>query len=346
MQHVYHFPTTATSEPWTPPPASAGHKGRYLWTDAFGVLNFLTLHQETSNPIFLSHALALIPSVHNVLGRTRDGSSPLPHATDQAPLAGGLRIGKESATGPDADGQYHHYLTLWMFALNRAALAAQDPGYNTMAIQLARAIHPYFVKERESARPRMVWKTGVDLNEVMVGSEGNLDPFDGYAVCRLLTGEVADGVGGEGALDAEIGDYSRIVRAKFPKFSSGDSLDQGMALWTAHWYADEDWAAAIIHAVTEELKVSTVRGPMSHRLAFREFGECLGIKCALMGAKKWDERAEDILEEWEVAGAVPSPKNGAAGMNTEESLQPITCVMYAAALIPGVFHKGYLIRFP
>src|SRR5712664_3313369 len=33
---------------WTPPPNSGGHRGRYLWTDAFGVINFLTLHQELS----------------------------------------------------------------------------------------------------------------------------------------------------------------------------------------------------------------------------------------------------------------------------------------------------------
>lgn len=27
---------------WAAPPAPGGHLGRYLWTDAFGILNFLT----------------------------------------------------------------------------------------------------------------------------------------------------------------------------------------------------------------------------------------------------------------------------------------------------------------
>jgi len=30
MQHIYRFPTEPPSEPWTPPPMTAGHKGRYL----------------------------------------------------------------------------------------------------------------------------------------------------------------------------------------------------------------------------------------------------------------------------------------------------------------------------
>jgi hypothetical protein len=36
MQHVYRFPAApadgASEVAWTPPPAAAGHRGRYLWT--------------------------------------------------------------------------------------------------------------------------------------------------------------------------------------------------------------------------------------------------------------------------------------------------------------------------
>jgi hypothetical protein len=60
------------------------------------------------------------------------------------------------ADGPDGDGQYHHYLTLWMFALNRMSLASGDRRYNDSAIALAKAIHgPFFceswVGRREEA---------------------------------------------------------------------------------------------------------------------------------------------------------------------------------------------------
>jgi hypothetical protein len=37
---------------WTPKPYKEG-KGRYLWTDAYGVCNFLTLFYETGEPKFL-----------------------------------------------------------------------------------------------------------------------------------------------------------------------------------------------------------------------------------------------------------------------------------------------------
>ncbi|POR39213.1 Vacuolar amino acid transporter 3, partial [Tolypocladium paradoxum] len=69
---------------WIPPdkPGAGGHRGRYLWTDAFGVVNFLTLFRETSSPKYLVLAKRLVAAVHDVLGRTRDGSARLPGATD------------------------------------------------------------------------------------------------------------------------------------------------------------------------------------------------------------------------------------------------------------------------
>src|SRR5579871_3710665 len=196
MHHVYKFPipsTTLTNLQWTPPPASAGYKGRYLWTDAFGVLNFLTLFKETSDPYFLSLSKALVSAVHDTLGRTRDGRSRLPNATDTTPLGGGLRIGKEEESGPEGDGQYHHYLTLWMFALNRLSLASNQKEYNDLAIQLAKAIHPHFMYDRDTARPRMYWKMNMDLSHPLVRSEGHLDPIDGLVIFRLL--QQTDGSG-------------------------------------------------------------------------------------------------------------------------------------------------------
>src|SRR4051812_40267325 len=97
---------------WVPPssPGAGGHRGRYLWTDAFGVVNFLTMYKETSKIQYLHLATRLVQAVHDVLGRERDGVNRLPGATDDSPLAGGLRIGKLTDAGSDCDGQYHHYL--------------------------------------------------------------------------------------------------------------------------------------------------------------------------------------------------------------------------------------------
>jgi len=91
---------------WTPPQKSGGHRGRYLWTDAFGVINFITLSKEKNDPKYLVHADRLSKTVHDVLGRTRNGSARLPGASDENPVGGGLRIGKEDEGGSDGDGQY------------------------------------------------------------------------------------------------------------------------------------------------------------------------------------------------------------------------------------------------
>jgi hypothetical protein len=131
---------------WKPPPLTDGHRGRHLWTDAFGVFNFITLSKETSQPHYLNLAATLVETVHDVLGRTRDLSARLPGATNASPLAGGLRIGKEAAIGTDQDGQYHHYLTLWMMALNRLSIASGDRKYNDQAVH-----------QRETSLPRVVW---------------------------------------------------------------------------------------------------------------------------------------------------------------------------------------------
>lgn len=71
MQEVYGpFPTDlAKCKEWKP--KRFGEKGRYLWTDAFGVCNFVTLWKETQDELYLSLADALIQDVHDVLGKDR-----------------------------------------------------------------------------------------------------------------------------------------------------------------------------------------------------------------------------------------------------------------------------------
>jgi hypothetical protein len=71
---------------------------RYLWTDAFGVVLFVSLHRKLGDDIWLERAEELVADVERVLGRPR-----------------GLRIGQ----APDRDGQYFHYLAMWLFALAR-----------------------------------------------------------------------------------------------------------------------------------------------------------------------------------------------------------------------------------
>jgi hypothetical protein len=317
---------------WEPPERSGGHRGRYLWTDAFGVVNFITLHKETNDTAYLTRAIRLAETVHNVLGRTRDGKNWLPGASDANPVGGGLRIGKEDEAGSDGDGQYHHYLTLWMFALNRLSMATNEKIYNDQAIALAKAIHPHFFVYREGPHPRMVWKISMDRQHALVNYQGNLDPIDGLLIFRKLQAASDN----KTVLAEEIADYQRIIDLKGKHFVSHDTLDLGMTLWSAHWLADKEAYFMNLQQQAESqlknlysqgyLKVAT-----SKRLAFREYGTCLGIGCLGDPDDQLQNFRDSIIETWERYRD-----------DTPRDLRPISEVMRAAALIPGAFQKGYL----
>ncbi len=79
---------------------------RYLWTDAFGVVLLVSLWQELHDDRFLRECEWVVAEVERVLGRPR-----------------GIRIGEE----PNRDGQYFHYVAMWIFGLDR--LGAIDSRY-------------------------------------------------------------------------------------------------------------------------------------------------------------------------------------------------------------------------
>ncbi|KAI2623895.1 hypothetical protein GGS26DRAFT_593417 [Hypomontagnella submonticulosa] len=357
MQRVYGPYPTDTPDPgsWQPPsnPGAGGYHGRYLWTDAFGVVNFITLSREKggtqSQQLYLELARRLADTVHSVLGRTRDGTSRLPGATDEEPLNGGLRIGKMDADGSDGDGQYHHYLTLWMFALNRLAIATGESRWNALAVQLAKAIHPHFMTNRGgSHQESMVWKISMDMRRVLVHSKGNLDDVDGLVVYQLLQ-DTAESFKKRGTsnslmsptLDKEIEHYRRIM-ASHPKSLSGDPLDLGMGLWISHFDREAEWSRNLAEKgliiardrflpAAQSPITSSRRGP--YRLAFREFGACLGIKCYVNDPEQpLHHGADAVLDAWE----------GKLLNAADEDLRPINLAMYAAALIPGAFRNEYL----
>ncbi|KIW17161.1 hypothetical protein PV08_04352 [Exophiala spinifera] len=340
---------------WEPPPAAEGHRGRYLWTDGFAVVNFLTLHKTTGEQRYLTLATNLVTAVHNILGYTRDGTKRLPGATDDNPLGGGLRIGKHDESGPDGDGQYFHYLTVWMFALNRMTLVTGNKWYNDQAVSMAKAVLPHFMTNTSAERPRMFWKVSMDLSYRLVNSEGNLDPIDGYVTYSLLQRLSDD----HHVLDGEISALKKIVDQKAPHYSTHDTLDIGVTLWTAHWLVpepawppDKDWASQLQYRTLKNLAEIVDAGyfdhPLKSRLAFREFGTALGVHTALpllnklkdpkvhkfSAESKLRTLPDRICQAWEAFGLVPVPDADTSQRLTE--LMPITAVMYATALLPGL----------
>ena len=146
---------------------------RYLWTDAFAVYTWLGLHERSGEPRFLELARRAIQQVHDVLG-------PIQGQSGRHPTAGGLRIGKplperapDEPYDPDLewerDGQYYHYLTKWMHALELAARVSGDKRYHEWGVELGRAAHRAFAYP-PGAPQRLYWKMSVDLSRPLVPS--------------------------------------------------------------------------------------------------------------------------------------------------------------------------------
>ena len=132
-----------------------GPPRRYLWTDAFAVCNLIWLARATGEKAYLELARRLVAQTHHTLGRHR-GDDPrtgwlsgLSGAKAEArPTAGGLRIGKalpeRGSHDPfdqrlewERDGQYFHYLTKWMHALDQLARTTGEAHLNAWARELA-----------------------------------------------------------------------------------------------------------------------------------------------------------------------------------------------------------------
>lgn len=180
---------------------------RYLWTDAFGLVLYVSLYRRTGEQRWLDGARWLVDEVEQVLGRSR-----------------GIRIGEEA----DRGGQYFHYLAMWLFALAR--LGDEDPDYRQRGVELVRQIHSAFVIPGTG----VIWKMQEDLSAPWPGyGLGALDPFDGYVSYRLL---------GESELANEIDDMRQLIEQTYRSLDITQDLGLGMMLWLSHFFPDEPWA--------------------------------------------------------------------------------------------------------
>lgn len=286
---------------------------RYLWTDAYAVLASLGLARRTGAPEHLGRALRIVDLVHHVLGRHRPDDartgwiSGLEESDgERRPTAGGLRIGKPlPERGPrepiderlewERDGQYFHYLTKWMHALNAVARATHDPRWNAFAIDLASAAHKAFVSESTATAPRrMCWKMSIDLSRPLVRSMGHLDPLDGFvafsevrAIERRLRPRPAEP---SPELELAIRDM-RTMCDGVTLWATTDALGIGGLLVEAGHLAEliatgdlpfDELLPRLLTDAERSLEAIVSRrelwGPVETRLAFRELGLSLGLR--------------------------------------------------------------------
>ncbi len=283
---------------------------RYLWTDAFAVCNYLGLARTTGEPVYTELALKLVDQVHHTLGQHRQDdprtgwiSGLNQDAGEMHPTRGGLRIGKTlPERGPDEafdarlewdrDGQYFHYLSKWMHALDQVTRATGQPRFNYWARELAvSAFEAFSYPTTSDNEPRrMVWKKSIDLSRALVPSMGKHDPLDGYITSLQLaaTAAVLPQSDTGPKLEHEIAAFAHMVRGG--DWTTDDALGLGGLLIDAYRVQQlQQLGAQSQPQLLEQLLDAAIAGmryytgsgelqqPPQYRLAFRELGLAIGL---------------------------------------------------------------------
>tara|TARA_R110002110_G_scaffold167482_1_gene368491 strand:- start:40192 stop:41091 length:900 start_codon:yes stop_codon:yes gene_type:complete len=271
---------------------------RHLCTDAFGLVLYVSLFLATEKAVYMIKAESLVDEVYRVLGREK-----------------GLRIGEEE----DQDGQYYHYLVMWIFALY--CLGKIKPEYKIVAVNLAKTIHSPFVRSGQG----VIWKMTEDLKAPYPGyGLGAMGAFNGYVVYKLLD---------ESIFTKEIHELFQLVSHSYETLSIDQDL--GMMLWLVHFYPEEDWAICQKKKSLDQLEKLWVsvpgyfcrqQGNSTPRFAFTNYGTSLGLQANAI----WPQRVQRINRYFEGYKS-----------RDEYDVNAITHVMACTSHFPGLFIRGY-----
>lgn len=353
---------------------------RYLWTDAFAVCNFLELFRAGGEERYRRYAIELVNQVHEVLGKHRpdDSRSGWISGLGEAegrehPTVGGLRIGKPlPERAPDAplderlewdrDGQYYHYLTKWMHALDRMSAVTGEVVYSEWARDLARSAHATFLRPVTQDGPRrLCWKMSTDLSYPLVPFSGLHDPLDGLVTYLELRAQAQRLSLSTSALDTEIADLGEMCKGR--DWSTDDPLGIGGLLFDACRMlqlgtdARERENAMLLTELLDASLTGMARFSRegileqlaARRLAFRELGLAIGLRGVVkmqamvgLGARTSPDISPNLhaLQPYASLGkAIEATWRLPANRENEQwkAHQDINAVMLATALDPDMF---------
>lgn len=354
---------------------------RYLWTDAFAVCNFLGLAHATGESRYVALARRLVDAVHGTLGRYRaddqrkgwlSGLSEIEGT--RHPTRGGLRIGKPLPERPlgtpldpdlewDRDGQYFHYLTKWMHALDQLARFSSEPRFNLWARELAQSAHDAFV--HGPAMPghglHMYWKMSVDLSRPLVSSMGHHDPVDGLVTAYELAQSKQYWPGAQAGPGLERAERDFASMTHLQSLATDDPLGLGGLLFDALRVQQliragdgqsapllRGLLAAVIPGLQHYLARADLGARPEFRLAFRELGLAIGLeglglfsadhddpqlRRALVTLAPYTHLGDRVTDFW----LDPEHQHGQTWLGHQD----INEVMLATALAP----RGFLLLF-
>jgi len=313
--------------------ASERPRQRYLWTDAFAVCNYLGLARATREPHYRELALRLVEQVHHTLGRYRSDdprqgwiSGLNEREGEHHPTRGGLRIGKALAERKpdqpfdeqlewDRDGQYYHYLTKWMHALDQVTRSTGQTDFNVWARELAEtSFHAFsYLPSADWGPRRMYWKMSTDLSRPLVSSMGQHDPLDGFITqlqLRATAAALPQPVAGP-RLDDETAQLEAMIRRS--QWETADPLGLGGLLIDAYRVQQlmqqgavpdpqllDRLLGAALAGLQHYAQSGELRLPLEYRIAFRELGLAIGLHA--------------VERMWQAANQVPRPSFAVSGI--------------------------------
>jgi len=310
-----------------------GHQRRYLWTDAFGVLAFVSIadrYEKDGNTSeadkYRRAADTLVRTVHCCLGAPRSSKSVDAMTVSETSPTGhvGLRIGKVSSKkvtdyGMQYDGQYWHYIDKWLLALARS-------GHVQEGIQIAKTCFPVFFDTGDGTgwNGGIRWKLSVDASAPpsLQRAAASDDTLVALIVFSILE---AHRTADMPSLREEIGLLNVALKGYRPRVTD-DPLGWGLEAMYDQWLEGHPRKRALASLESSALH------PSHLSLPFRLYGAMIGARLAGEGVASPEK--VDRLIELSLQHEAQAAKRGFEEHST------INRVMLAACLLcPGSLGK-------
>lgn len=348
MECFGNWHTEAFSKPMPASEAGPSPSGqrRYLWTDAFGIVNFISqakllrsldqgMEAEQQVQDYLTAASQLITAVYDCLGSPRSSKYPMAAADDGGYK--GLRIGKVLARratdqGMQYDGMYWHYLAQFLFAVTRYVQESHDQCQLDRVIRLVKQVHPAFLVPGRGYR----WKINTDLTPIADAhptqpTHDAVTAWIMYSLLNRLSGAQ------QGQLDQEMVDLLPIVRQYYQQdiqqllSDAMDPLGLGLQLWSCQWVqgARPQQFREQLLGIARPLMQRHCAISQDRDLNFRLYGALMGMRLYDHSNRPYAEAETMRFLEVELSREVG-----------DSAHSMINKVMFASAVNPTAFMKS------
>jgi hypothetical protein len=318
-----------------------GDQRRYLWTDAFGVLAYVSIADfyesegnYTESEKYRQAANILVDVVHKCLGSPRSGDkcdAMIPDASSPTGFVG-LRIGKvlsreETDPGMIYDGMYFHYIDKWLLALARSNRIEEG-------IKIAKGCFPFFFDagpDGSGPSGGIRWKLSINASppRALKRAYASDDTLNALIVFSILEANRVNLSNDTPSLKNEIELLQRSLIGYSPRASSYDPLGWGLEVMFDQFIEDQPrWnTLALTHPIVlDEVHLS---------LPFRLYGALIGARIG--GEKVAPTKKVDALIQVSKSREIEAISLGHSRREEHSSINRVMLAM--CMLCPGALGR-------